>query len=68
MEWIGFKGDSGLRIKVAANSHYITRLFETGQFITQHLENGLNILQFKEGGEVFIVRWQRKRILSIFIL
>jgi hypothetical protein len=55
MEWIGFKGDSKMRIRVAANTHYITKLFEKGQFITQHLENGLNILQFKHDGEVLLV-------------
>jgi uncharacterized membrane protein len=60
MEWIGFKGDSGLRIKVAANSHYITRLFESGQFITQNLENGLNILQFKAGGDVLLLAASEK--------
>jgi len=54
MKWIGFKGDSSARIKVTANHHFITKLFETGQSITQHLENGLNILQFKEEGEVLL--------------
>jgi len=54
MEYIGFRGDSSARIQVAYNTHYATRPFEMGQSITQHVQNGLNTLQFNEGGEVLL--------------
>jgi len=51
----GFRGNSDYRIKIVDNSHNITRPFEANEFATQHLVNGLNILQFKSGGEVLLV-------------
>lgn len=50
----GFQGDSDFRIKIQKEDHYISRIFKRGQFMTQHLVNGLNILSFKEGGEVLL--------------
>ncbi|MCL4705558.1 hypothetical protein KJ068_10375 [bacterium] len=54
IEYAGFKGNSDFRIKVADNSHYITTRFEENQFITQHLANGLNIMQCKSGGRALL--------------
>ncbi|MCB0314442.1 MAG: hypothetical protein KDH84_14465, partial [Calditrichaeota bacterium] len=36
------------------NDHYATRSFAPGQFITQHLAEGLNIVAFAEGGQVLL--------------
>lgn len=47
LHYAGFHGDSDFRIKAAENAHYITRIFEPGQFLTQHLVSGLNILDFE---------------------
>ena len=43
----GFRDNVGHRLSVAENSHYITRNFETGEFLTQHLSAGLPVLKFK---------------------
>lgn len=51
----GFHGNSEFRIKIADNTHYITRPFEARQFLTQHLVSGLNILDFKEQGEALLI-------------
>ena len=51
----GFHGDSDYRIKVKQNWHYISRMMENNQFVTQPLVSGLNILTFKEGGDVLLV-------------
>ncbi|MCB0296379.1 MAG: hypothetical protein KDG51_14355, partial [Calditrichaeota bacterium] len=42
------------RIRVSDNDHYATRSFAPGQFITQHLAEGLNIVAFAEGGQVLL--------------
>jgi len=55
IDYGGFKGNSEYRIKIVDNLHYITRPFEANAFATQHLVNGLNILQFKNGGEALLV-------------
>lgn len=46
LRYAGFHGDFDFRIRAAENAHYITRVFEPGQFLTQHLVSGLNILDF----------------------
>jgi uncharacterized membrane protein len=51
----GFSGDSEYRIQVADDSHYITRPYDEGQNITQHLVNGLNILTFNENEDVLLI-------------
>ena len=56
----GFKGNSQFRIKVNSNRHYITRPFENLQFITQHLVNGLNIMDFVEASPVLLVSSDEK--------
>lgn len=56
----GFKGSSQYRIKVNSNDHYITRPFENQQFLTQHLVNGLNILDFKEDAKVLLINTDEK--------
>src|SRR5574341_907172 len=54
LDYPGFKGNSEYRIKIVNNDHYITRSYAANEFATQHLVNGLNILQFKNGGEVLL--------------
>lgn len=54
IEYAGFKGNSDYRIKVSDNAHYITKLFERNQFATQHLANGLNIMQFKTNSRALL--------------
>lgn len=61
IDYIGFKGNSDFRIKVADNGHYITTRFEENQFITQHLVNGLNIMQCKSGGRTLLISSDEKR-------
>jgi hypothetical protein len=56
----GFKGNSLSRVKLNSNQHYITRPFENQQFITQHLVNGLNILDFVEGSHVLLITGDEK--------
>ncbi len=51
----GFFGNSEYRIRVADDIHYITCLYDEGQFITQHQVNGLNILTFSEEGDVLLI-------------
>jgi uncharacterized membrane protein len=51
----GFFGDSEYRIQVADDIHYITRPYEKGQNITQHLVNGLNILAFNKDENVLLI-------------
>jgi hypothetical protein len=48
LEYAGFKGDNNFRIKVKTTAHYITALLEEQQYLTQHLIDGLNIIQFKD--------------------
>jgi hypothetical protein len=45
----GFRGNREFRIRNSDNRHFITRLYERGAFITQHLVGGLNILQYDAG-------------------
>ena len=54
LNYIGLKGDSNCRIRVATTDHFVTRQFEGGQFLTQHLAKGLNILNFAESGDVLL--------------
>jgi uncharacterized membrane protein len=61
IEYIGFKGDSTYRIKISSNDHYITRSFAANQFITQHLVNGLNILNFKTGQGSLLIATDEKK-------
>lgn len=51
----GFQGDSEYRIQVNTTGHFITRNQARGEFVTQHLVNGLNILKPVEGGETLLV-------------
>ncbi|MFO7888886.1 MAG: hypothetical protein R6V04_00945 [bacterium] len=50
----GFHGNSEYRVRTADNLHYITKNFEKGEYITQHLVNGLNILEAADGGNVLL--------------
>jgi len=61
IEYSGFKGDSTYRIKISSTDHFITRPFELNQFITQHLVNGLNILNFKSGSQVLLISSDEKK-------
>jgi hypothetical protein len=48
LEYAGFQGDNNFRIKVKTTAHYITAPLEEQQYVTQHMVNGLNIIQFKD--------------------
>jgi len=48
----GFQGNDKFRIRSKDARHYITRIFVPGQFVSQHLVGGLNILS---GGETLLV-------------
>jgi len=48
IEYRGFSGDSTFRLKISENSHYITRDWQINQYISQHVANGLNIVDFIE--------------------
>ena len=54
LRYPGYFGDKYDRIRVSDNDHYATRSFAPGQFITQHLAEGLNIVAFAEGGQVLL--------------
>ena len=51
IKYVGFYGDADFRIKVNDNEHFITRKFENGDFVTQHIVGGLNIQSFENGGK-----------------
>jgi hypothetical protein len=61
LEYGGMQGDQTFRIRTASNDHYITRPFEQRQFLSQPLARGLNILKFKEGGQVLLVSTDQKQ-------
>jgi hypothetical protein len=48
----GLHGDATFRIQVTDNGHYITRPFESSQYLSQSLARGLEIQQFASGGRV----------------
>ena len=54
VNYSGFHGDSEYRIRTACNLHFITKNFANNQYLTQHLVNGLNILEFSDGGTVLL--------------
>ncbi len=56
----GFRGGPGNRIKVRENLHYITAPFEAGQYVTQHLAGGLNVVGFASGGRALLVTADEK--------
>ena len=49
-----FHDQVGYRVKVAETSHYITRNFEFGEFLTQHVASGLHALKFKNTGQTLV--------------
>ncbi|TVQ14389.1 MAG: hypothetical protein EA364_04505, partial [Balneolaceae bacterium] len=51
----GFRGNSSFRIKTGSNRHFITKPYEQYSFITQHLVNGVNILEFNQRGEPLLI-------------
>ena len=51
----GFRGNNKFRIKTGSNRHFITRPYEQNSFVTQHLVNGVNILEFTQNGEPLLV-------------
>jgi hypothetical protein len=57
----GFKGNSGFRIQIANNSHFITKQFENKEYVTQHLVNGLHIQQFKDQGKILLELTDEKK-------
>ncbi|HPG38954.1 MAG TPA: hypothetical protein PLP19_08865 [bacterium] len=68
IEYTGFHGDADFRIKVANNRHYITRMFEQKQFITQPLVNGLNILAFKALSDTLLISTNEKQAYPFLIV
>jgi hypothetical protein len=61
VQYDGFHGDAGYRLKIKDNNHYVTRLWENDSYITQHLVNGLNILNFKDQTDPQIVLTNEKK-------
>ncbi|GAB4362969.1 MAG: hypothetical protein Kow0042_00450 [Calditrichia bacterium] len=55
IRYAGFRGNSDYRIKVRSTDHYINRMREAGEFVTQHLVNGLNILAPAGKGDSLLV-------------
>lgn len=47
IEFVGFQGDESFRIKVQTSNHFITKIYDEKQFVTQHMTDGLDIIQFK---------------------
>ncbi len=46
IEYPGLQGDTGFRVTVKDNRHFIVRQFDPGQYLNQFMAGGLNILQF----------------------
>ena len=55
IEYGGMQGDQNFRIRTVNNEHYATRPFESGEFLSQPLARGLNIVKFKGGGPALLV-------------
>lgn len=54
IKYVGFYGDADFRIKVKDSEHFITKNFNDGDFITQHIVGGLNIQSFENGSETLL--------------
>jgi hypothetical protein len=54
MKYIGFYGDPDYRIKVKDNNQFITKNYNQGEFVTQHIAGGLNIQTFENNGRVLL--------------
>ena len=54
IKYIGFYGDTDFRIKVKDSDHFITKNFNVGDFVTQHIAGGLNIQSFENDGNVLL--------------
>jgi uncharacterized membrane protein len=50
----GFYGDNSYRIKVINNHHFVTRNYETGTFVTQHLVHGVNCISFSNESTILL--------------
>ena len=46
IEYPGLQGDTGFRVTVRDNRHFIVRQFDPGQYLNQFMAKGLNIIQF----------------------
>ena len=46
VEYPGLQGDTGFRVTVKDNRHFIVRQFDPGQYMNQFMAAGLNIIQF----------------------
>ncbi len=46
IEYPGLQGDTGFRVTVRDNRHFIVRQFDPGQYMNQFMARGLNIIQF----------------------
>lgn len=54
INYLGFSGNPEYRIKVKSDAEYITRNFNKGQYVTQHLAGGLNIQTFADSANVLL--------------
>ena len=54
MSNFGVHGDTNFRIQIRDNHHYITRPFESSQYLSQLLAKGLEIQQFSSGGHILV--------------
>ena len=54
VEYIGFHAGTDYRIRVEKSPHYATRSFLPGEYVTQHLDGGLNVMRFTGAGEVLL--------------
>ena len=61
LEYEGIRGDTWFRIRMSGNDHFITRMLDYGQFVTQPLAGGLNIVKFKQGGSTLLVTTDGKQ-------
>lgn len=59
----GLQGDADFRIQATDNHHYITRAFESSQYVSQLLARGLEVQQFASGGHVLATRTNARESL-----
>jgi hypothetical protein len=55
LQYEGFQGNSEYRIQVNTTEHFIIQNQDSGEFVTQHLVNGLNIIKPGPKGETLLV-------------
>jgi hypothetical protein len=61
IEYGGAQGDMEYRVVARDNRHFVSRGFEPGQYLSQPMATGLQIVQFPGGGGTLLITTNGKR-------